>query len=215
MMYPSRLSPPSTIPSYRLVIGERCPEPAPSGPSPQGDSKALGIQFRGKRNIDHTHVESGRVTRVRRRARSPQKTHRRLTPSYPPTASSPDSSNVQWATSSPRANGHFFDITADGSIVVGNGLTDGSWQPFRWTKETGMEILPILGNMKVSSGGSVIFGADGEPQTAKVLFDDDEVRDLRELLISDYGLASELQGWELSRVETTSRRWTDDRGRWH
>jgi uncharacterized membrane protein len=101
------------------------------------------------------------------------------------------------------------DMSADGSVVVGF-TTPSPYQQFRWTKETGMEILPFDSDLvlTVSPDGSVIFGGtEGEvwgTATPFVRYADNSIRDLRELFTTEYGLGDELQGWDLGWVGAIS-----------
>jgi uncharacterized membrane protein len=63
-----------------------------------------------------------------------------------------------------------FDITPDGSVIVGKGNSFGGWEAFRWTAETGpvgLGYLPGGGLFSsaagVSADGSVIVGASRSP----------------------------------------------------
>jgi probable HAF family extracellular repeat protein len=105
------------------------------------------------------------------------------------------------------------DMTPDGSVVVGyfapSSPLDG--HNFRWTRETGMAILPFDTDTfyaECSPDGSVIYGPKMHYQDNLGAFMWDEengIRDFRDVLISNYGLASELEGWQLDRVNDTSR----------
>lgn len=101
------------------------------------------------------------------------------------------------------------DMTSDGSVIVG--FTPYPYRPFRWTRETGVDILPYDGNAHViSDDGHLVFGdtlgVDGPLwiNFATVYDDENGVRDLRDVLISEFGLASELDGWWLQGVADIS-----------
>jgi hypothetical protein len=98
--------------------------------------------------------------------------------------------------------GWFSDLTPDGTVAVGYSLG----QHFRWTNETGMVTLPFESSLvlRTTADGSVLFGGDGEPNGAFVRFEDNRIRNVSELLISEYGLANELRWWELEFVEAIS-----------
>ena len=97
------------------------------------------------------------------------------------------------------------DITPDGSVVVG--IENG--EPFRWTAESG--IVPLDGwdsdefhvnyGVRVTDDGSTIIGTAGHctrgcPPIPSFIWDKQNgVRDLREVLISEYGLEDQVEGW--------------------
>lgn len=103
-------------------------------------------------------------------------------------------------------------VSANGLVVVGEGLTDGGArrEAFRWTTERGMEPLENLAGgihasaNGVSADGSVIVGwshfATG-PQEAVFWNDDGAVRSLTEVLSNDHAFdLSDFRGSRLSRA---------------
>ena len=104
-------------------------------------------------------------------------------------------------------------ISTDGSVIVGQGFhTDnGSSEAFSWTQATG---LAGLGHMTggsysyawdVSADGTYIVGADqvGNSSAAFIWDSAHGMRNLRDVLISDYGVTN-LKGWTLSAARGIS-----------
>ena len=98
-------------------------------------------------------------------------------------------------------------LSADGSVVVGNNGIDGSGPAFRWTEQSGIVALNQLPGgiypgsaLDVSADGFVIVGRESPQSSSRIWIWDAEhgVRDLREVLVSDYGLGQSLAGWSLS-----------------
>lgn len=112
-------------------------------------------------------------------------------------------------------NGAGLACSLDGSVIVGGGSDASGDRAIRWTQATGMVPLGTLNGpnfggldfaLDCSGDGSIVVGA------ANVLYDDPEglghgrafvwdaangMRDLRDVLIFDYGL-KELKGWQLT-----------------
>ncbi|MFO0900603.1 MAG: dockerin type I domain-containing protein [Pirellulales bacterium] len=112
-----------------------------------------------------------------------------------------------------------YDVSADGSVVVGvssvlqiGGLV--STEAFRWTKESG--IMQSLGDLPgdglfstaygVSGDGSLVVGSgrDASGERAFIWDEADGMRNLRDVLVSDYGLGNSLTGWTLSSATAIS-----------
>jgi len=113
------------------------------------------------------------------------------------------------------------NVSADGSVVVGNLMKSGDdgkyvYQPFRWTEAEGMV---GLGHMPdtfhshgtrargVSADGSVIVGDairdEGPPNHDPFIWDQTHgMRNLSDVLTHDYGL--DLTGWHLATAEQLS-----------
>jgi probable HAF family extracellular repeat protein len=100
-------------------------------------------------------------------------------------------------------------VSADGKVVVGN--TSGS-TPFRWTAATGMVALGSVPGADVSqpeavSGdGSIAVGDYEAGGTFRAAIWDSVhgVRDMRDALITDFGLSAELSGWQLFEAKGIS-----------
>jgi probable HAF family extracellular repeat protein len=93
------------------------------------------------------------------------------------------------------------DVSSDGSVVVGYGyglLADP--RAFRWTPETGMEHLGFQIAEAVTGDGRTIVGSSqGAASSVAVIWNAGEgVRNLREFLINEHGLADALAGWKLT-----------------
>jgi probable HAF family extracellular repeat protein len=104
-------------------------------------------------------------------------------------------------------------VSGDGNVVVGR-ITDffqGS-EAFRWTEQTGLVRLgkqPVGDTLPENTNhdGTIIVGAVFGVPGFSSAFIWDEVhgqRDLREVLINDYGLASAVQGWTLREANGIS-----------
>lgn len=61
-----------------------------------------------------------------------------------------------------------WDISADGQVIVGSIATNSGFRPFRWTRDTGYEILSNIsgGAYSVSADGQVVVGFLGSPNIA-------------------------------------------------
>lgn len=104
------------------------------------------------------------------------------------------------------------DVSADGSVIVGNGRPgDGFQEAFRWTESGGMEGLGDLGNVfgaknssatAVSADGSVVVGFS--TQGAFLWTQQDGMRRLETILSQDLGLGPAIQGWELQQATGVS-----------
>jgi uncharacterized membrane protein len=96
-----------------------------------------------------------------------------------------------------QANGASYD----GSVVVGESVTGVTTGPFRWTAGGGMVPLTALtGSAKAcSADGSIVVGWTGfSTITHAFLWDAAHgVRDLNDVLVTDYGLGATLAGWTL------------------
>lgn len=97
------------------------------------------------------------------------------------------------------------DISADGSVIVGTAMTEFGNVPYRWSSESGTELLDtnpgITGWFGVSADGSSITGTSTSlgPFLWTV---EDGIRSLSDVLTDDYGI--DLGGWELSFVRGMS-----------
>jgi uncharacterized membrane protein len=92
----------------------------------------------------------------------------------------------------------------DGSVVVGEGRTADGSEAFRWTG--GMVSLGDLpggnvdsGARDVSADGSIIvgFGTPATQRRAMIWDATNQMRDLRDVLVNEYGLGASLTGWTL------------------
>jgi len=100
-----------------------------------------------------------------------------------------------------------YAASAAGSVVVGAGTTSAGAEAFRWTSGGGMISLgdlpggPVRSAARaVSALGTTIVGeAHSEAANSIAFLWDREngMRDLRSVLVSQFGLASELAGWDL------------------
>jgi probable HAF family extracellular repeat protein len=105
-------------------------------------------------------------------------------------------------------------VSADGSVIVGQGNSDAGAEAFRWTQSAGMVGLGILLGFDfsraqdVSADGSVVVGSVGVgTNTNAGAFIWDAVhgmRNLRDVLVDDFGLGTSLAGWTLNRAEAIS-----------
>ena len=101
------------------------------------------------------------------------------------------------------------DLSFDGSVAVGRVKYPGqAARPFRWTQNTGLELLPDIFGFDdaaearaVSADGSIIVGTRtlfGLPDTRALYFDDARgTVDFEELLITEFGLGDQILGWQL------------------
>lgn len=98
-------------------------------------------------------------------------------------------------------------MSADGSVIVGQGTSSLGDEAFRWTSAGGMVALGDIPGADVdsiahavSADGSIIVGRGEGPGDRSVAFIWDEangMRSLRDVLIAEFGLGSQLQGWQL------------------
>jgi probable HAF family extracellular repeat protein len=108
------------------------------------------------------------------------------------------------------------DVSSDGSTIVGYGnseLSGGSIEAFRWTAGTGMQALGDLPGgefisdpTSVSADGSVVLGYSHRAggYRAFVWTALSGMRDLQEVLISEFGLGPQLMGWILTSASDIS-----------
>ncbi len=117
-----------------------------------------------------------------------------------------------------ETGGVAYAVNANGTVVVGGSISGASnpwyaYEAFRWTAETGMVPLGDLpaGDYSsearaVSASGSVVVGVSSifpSPRTAAFIWTPQRgMRDLRSVLINDYGL--NLAGWELASAQAIS-----------
>ena len=99
-------------------------------------------------------------------------------------------------------------LSADGRVVVGDSVFNGTRQAFRWTKESGMVALGTLPGetyseaRALSGDGLVVVGQSG---SRPFIWDQRRgLRDLQKVLESDYGLSEGLGGWKLTAVNAMS-----------
>lgn len=102
----------------------------------------------------------------------------------------------------------------DGSVIVGDShIPDLAYEAFRWTADTGLVgIGDLSGGLflsrshAVSADGSVIVGVSGTDLGDEAfLWDADHgMRNLRQVLIDDFGLAAALDGWILNSAADVS-----------
>lgn len=114
-------------------------------------------------------------------------------------------------------SGAVTDLSDDGSVAVGFSREAGfGWAGFRWTAATGMVSLARTGDEQTFSparacnaDGSVIVGQTrtfGAANGAAYIWTaGDGLRRLRDVLVRDYGLADELQGWVLDEATDVSQ----------
>jgi probable HAF family extracellular repeat protein len=108
-----------------------------------------------------------------------------------------------------RAN----DISSDGSVVVGVGTSASGSEAFRWTQAGGMVGLGDLPGggfhsqaNSVSGDGTIIVG-DSETGLGREAFIWDRVhgmRNLRYVLVNEFGLGTSLSGWILQQARAVS-----------
>ena len=118
----------------------------------------------------------------------------------------------------PLADGTVFSdpytISSDGKIVIGNAYVPDNSRggAARWTKETGMVFLDRLpdgtqpgGALGVSADGSVIAGQrDVTNQDAWIWREGRGSQYLGDVLVNEFGLGSQLAGWDLRTVSAIS-----------
>ncbi|MBI5762666.1 MAG: PEP-CTERM sorting domain-containing protein [Planctomycetes bacterium] len=104
-------------------------------------------------------------------------------------------------------------VSMDGLVIVGGGTSDVvDSEAFRWTEETGTLGLGLLpgGNFSeargVSGDGSIVVGIAANAFNVDEAFywslGDAEIRPLREMLVSDFGM--DLAGWVLESAQGIS-----------
>jgi len=100
-------------------------------------------------------------------------------------------------TSAPESKARW--VSADGEVVYGKSLLDTGGASFRWTAESGM-ISIVEGSVLAVSGDSKIIGGfrnDGVHGEIAFIWDETNgLRDLRDLLVNDYGVAGVLLEWQ-------------------
>jgi probable HAF family extracellular repeat protein len=111
-------------------------------------------------------------------------------------------------------NSEAFAASFDGSVVVGQSTTgSGERQAFRWTQATGMVALGDLpGGLVqssakgVSGDGSIIVGSGNPTNSLRAMIWDEGngMRNLRDVLVNDYGLGTVLTGWLLIEANAIS-----------
>jgi uncharacterized membrane protein len=115
-----------------------------------------------------------------------------------------------WSPFFPFGLGHFagghdsgaLDVSPDGSVVVGYSGSASGRLPFRWTSATGLVSLGQPGTATAVSGDGQIVVGEGDG--AFIWDADNGMRDLRDLLINQYGLGAVLQDWTLTRATDVS-----------
>lgn len=114
------------------------------------------------------------------------------------------------------AGGSFYSealsISGDGSVIVGQSISANGFEAFRWTESEGMVGLGDLAGgsyfsqaFSASADGSVIVGqANGfdDNGDAFIWDADNGMRELSDVLVSDYGL--DLTGWSLQQARGIS-----------
>ncbi|MCH7965583.1 MAG: PEP-CTERM sorting domain-containing protein [Bacteroidetes bacterium] len=101
-----------------------------------------------------------------------------------------------------------YDVTPDGLIVVGSATGPNGLELFRWTSAGGMEGLGNRGGTigpgpyAVSADGSVIVGTLDANDSVFIYTDADGIRNLKEVLESDFGL--DLSDWTLDYAREIS-----------
>lgn len=104
-----------------------------------------------------------------------------------------------------------WDLSSDGSVAVGQAFRPPfTLRGFRWTAATGIEeVGPDQSDCRacnadgtVVGGARITFGTPG--LTAWIRIGDAPWTDLKEYLITEQGLAKELEGWKLETVQDIS-----------
>ncbi len=109
-----------------------------------------------------------------------------------------------------------YDVSSDGNAVVGKSNTSSGLEAFRWTPQGGMVGLgripgafgfnPSSEAFSVTDDGRWIFGRATSVTGATVaaIWDEDHgMRDLRDVLMTEYGLHDELAGWTLTTAHVS------------
>jgi probable HAF family extracellular repeat protein len=103
-------------------------------------------------------------------------------------------------------------VSGDGDVVVGSSNVTLGTEGFRWTQQGGMLGIGRLPGAfdsfptSMSAAGDVIVGTSEQPVGQRAFFWDTAhgIRDLRQVLIDDYGLADQVAGWQLTAVQHIS-----------
>jgi hypothetical protein len=104
-------------------------------------------------------------------------------------------------------------VSADGSIIVGQGNSNAGAEAFRWTQAGGMVGLGDLAGGSFSSsanavsadGSAVVGQANSASGNEAFLWDATHgMRSLREVLVSDFDLGASLAGWTLTAANDIS-----------
>jgi uncharacterized membrane protein len=103
-------------------------------------------------------------------------------------------------------DGVAYAASTNGAVIVGGGGS--SNQAFRWTESDGMMRLGTLpgttssGASAVSSDGSIVVGSSlsGDVNDPYVWDATHGMRNLQDVLVSDFGLADALAGWDLRKI---------------
>jgi probable HAF family extracellular repeat protein len=111
-------------------------------------------------------------------------------------------------------NSFAWGVSADGSVIVGQGTSDAGREAFRWTESSGMVGLGIPAGFDfsraqdVSADGSVVVGSlgigvntDGSPFIWDAAHG---IRNLQDVLANEFGLAPSLAGWTLNYASAVS-----------
>jgi probable HAF family extracellular repeat protein len=109
---------------------------------------------------------------------------------------------------------HANAVSSTGTTVVGVSSSEFGTEAFRWTSGNGIEGLGDLAGgtvhsvaYDVSASGNLVVGAgttEDANTTAFMWTPDFGMRSLADVLISDYGLNSELAGWDLLAARSVS-----------
>ncbi len=112
------------------------------------------------------------------------------------------------------ANSRAIAVSADGSVVAGTGESASGTEAFRWTEATGLvglgdlSVAPYTSQATaISSDGSTIYGFSAAPginEQGWVWTEATGMRTLDDVLVNDYGLGEELEGWRLWRISDLS-----------
>jgi uncharacterized membrane protein len=111
-------------------------------------------------------------------------------------------------------NSFAWGVSADGSVIVGQGNSSAGPEAFRWTESSGMIGLGIPTGFDfsrahdVSADGSVVVGSlgigvntDGSPFIWDAAHG---IRKLQDVLTNEFGLAASLSGWTLNYASAVS-----------
>lgn len=123
-----------------------------------------------------------------------------------------DGRGFSWATA----------ISADGRVIGGaSSYLGGSlpWQAFLWTENTGMQPLEFLagfnnanvgglssdGRIAVGGQSALAFDLGGSPDPVAYVWDAaNGLQNLQQLLVEEFGLAEQLEGWHLEQATDIS-----------